>query len=94
MGDYRLTPQMVRDKQFHTTRLRPGYDEEDVDGFLDLVESEISLLIRERHDARAELERMRRILPKDVRLDELSSRVVELYRVMWGAPHPNAGETL
>lgn len=79
MSDYRLTPQMVRDKQFHTTRLRPGYDDVEIDEFLDLVESEISLLIRERSDARAELEKLRRILPKDLPLDELSSRVAELY---------------
>ena len=34
-----LTPADVRNKQFSTTRLRPGYDEEEVDAFLDeLVE--------------------------------------------------------
>ncbi|MGH3392465.1 MAG: DivIVA domain-containing protein [Actinomadura sp.] len=93
MSDYRLTPQMVRDKQFHTTRLRPGYDEVEVDEFLDLVESEVSLLIRERGDARAELDKLRRVLPKDLALDASSARVGELYRVMWGAPHPDAGET-
>ena len=30
-----LTPADVRNKQFSTTRLRPGYDEEEVDAFLD-----------------------------------------------------------
>ena len=33
-----LTPADVRNKQFSTTRLRPGYDEEEVDAFLDEVE--------------------------------------------------------
>jgi len=32
-----LTPADVRNKQFSTTRLRPGYDEEEVDAFLDEV---------------------------------------------------------
>jgi DivIVA domain-containing protein len=91
MNDYRLTPEGVRAKQFHTTTLRPGYDETDVDGFLDLVESEIALLIREREDARAALEELRRILPKDQTLDELTSKVAALYRVIWGEPHREAG---
>src|SRR5690348_343647 len=34
-----LTPEDVRNKQFSTTRLRPGYDEEEVDDFLDQVEA-------------------------------------------------------
>ena len=34
-----LTPADVRNKQFSTTRLRPGYDEEEVDAFLDEVEA-------------------------------------------------------
>ena len=41
-----LTPADVRNKQFSTTRLRPGYDEEEVDAFLDEVESELDRLIR------------------------------------------------
>src|SRR2546429_430730 len=36
-----LTPADVRNKQFSTTRLRPGYDEEEVDAFLDEVEVEL-----------------------------------------------------
>lgn len=91
MSDYRLTPEGVRAKQFPTTLLRPGYDETDVDAFLDLVESEIALLIREREDARATLEELRRILPKDQTLDELTSRVAALYRAVWEEPHPEAG---
>ena len=33
-----LTPADVRNKQFSTTRLRPGYDEEEVDAFLSGLE--------------------------------------------------------
>jgi DivIVA domain-containing protein len=33
-----LTPDEIRDKRFSTTRLRPGYDEEEVDAFLDEAE--------------------------------------------------------
>ena len=33
-----LTPAAVRHVQFSTTRLRPGYDEEEVDAFLDMAE--------------------------------------------------------
>jgi len=39
-----LTPADVRNKQFSTTRLRPGYDEEEVDAFLDEVEVELDRL--------------------------------------------------
>jgi DivIVA domain-containing protein len=50
-----LTPADVRNKQFSTTRLRPGYDEEEVDAFLDEVESELDRLIQENEDLRAKL---------------------------------------
>jgi DivIVA domain-containing protein len=40
-----LTPADVRNKQFSTTRLRPGYVEEEVDTFLDEVETELEKLI-------------------------------------------------
>jgi len=42
-----LTPADVRNKQFSTTRLRPGYDEEEVDAFLDEVEAELDRLIQQ-----------------------------------------------
>ena len=45
----------VRNKQFSTTRLRPGYDEEEVDAFLDEVESELDRLIQENEELRAKL---------------------------------------
>jgi DivIVA domain-containing protein len=50
-----LTPADVRNKQFSTTRLRPGYDEEEVDAFLDEVEGELDRLIQENEELRAKL---------------------------------------
>src|SRR6266516_300792 len=50
-----LTPADVRNKQFSTTRLRPGYDEEEVDAFLDDVEVELDRLIQENEELRAKL---------------------------------------
>ncbi|MFD8396512.1 DivIVA domain-containing protein [Streptomyces sp. NPDC059680] len=50
-----LTPEDVRKKQFTTTRLREGYDEEEVDAFLDKVEAELTRLVRENEDLRAKL---------------------------------------
>jgi DivIVA domain-containing protein len=50
-----LTPEDVRNKQFTTVRLREGYDEEEVDAFLDEVEAELTRLIRENDELRAKL---------------------------------------
>jgi len=50
-----LTPADVRNKQFNTTRLRPGYDEDEVDAFLDEVVLELDRLIRENEELRAQL---------------------------------------
>lgn len=50
-----LTPAEVRNKQFNTTRLRPGYDEEEVDSFLDEVEAELDRLITENDELRRRL---------------------------------------
>src|SRR5437899_8858673 len=50
-----LTPADVRNKQFSTTKLRPGYDEEEVDAFLDEVEAELDRLIQENEELRAKL---------------------------------------
>jgi DivIVA domain-containing protein len=50
-----LTPADVRNKQFSTTRLRPGYDEEEVDAFLDEVETELDRLLQENEELRAKL---------------------------------------
>src|SRR5215470_9158504 len=50
-----LTPADVRNKQFSTTRLRPGYDEEEADAFLDEVEVALDRLIQENEELRAKL---------------------------------------
>lgn len=58
-GNVRLTAEAVRSTGLVTSRLRPGYVEEEVDAFLDRVEQEIALLTRERDEARAEIARLR-----------------------------------
>jgi DivIVA domain-containing protein len=40
-----VTPADIRNKQFGTTRLRPGYEEEEVDALLGKAEEQVSLLI-------------------------------------------------
>src|ERR1700688_4218619 len=55
-----LSPADVRNKQFSTTRLRPGYDEEEVDAFLDEVEVELDRLIQENEELRAKRAESRR----------------------------------
>jgi DivIVA domain-containing protein len=50
-----LMPADVRNKHFSTTRLRPGYDEEEVDGFLDEIEAELDRLIQENEELRGKL---------------------------------------
>jgi DivIVA domain-containing protein len=39
-----LTPADIRNKKFHTVRLRPGYNEEDVDALLDRIEATLVAL--------------------------------------------------
>ena len=50
-----LDPEDVRNKQFTTVRLREGYDEDEVDAFLDEVEAELTRLLRENDELRAKL---------------------------------------
>jgi DivIVA domain-containing protein len=50
-----LMPADVRNKHFSTTRLRPGYDEEEVDAFLDEIEAELDRLIQENEELRGKL---------------------------------------
>lgn len=45
-----LTPQDVRDKLFTSTRFSKGYDEDEVDAFLDQVEAELTRLTGENED--------------------------------------------
>jgi len=48
-----LTPDEIRKKQFSTTRLRPGYDEEEVDAFLDEAESRLAAQVSARREVTA-----------------------------------------
>ena len=50
-----LTPQQVHDKQFNTVKMRTGYDMDEVDSFLDDVESALGSLMVENDDLRAQL---------------------------------------
>lgn len=50
-----LTPEDVQDKQFATVRLKEGYDMEEVDDFLDEVQSELERLHRENDELRDKL---------------------------------------
>ncbi|MBR8744565.1 DivIVA domain-containing protein [Nocardiopsis sp. MG754419] len=44
MGTMPLTPADIRNKKFHTVRLRQGYHEEDVDALLDRIEATLVAL--------------------------------------------------
>lgn len=50
-----LTPADVRNTKFTVTRRRPGYDQREVDTFLNRTEAELSRLIRENEELRAQL---------------------------------------
>jgi DivIVA domain-containing protein len=50
-----LTPENVRRIVFKTTRLRPGYDEREVDAALDDAQVVIGVLIQENDELRARL---------------------------------------
>src|SRR3954469_2310209 len=47
-----LTPEDVQNKRFSTVRFKEGYDEEEVDAFLDEVEAELRRLLGENTDLR------------------------------------------
>lgn len=51
-----LSPQEVASKVFGPTRMRRGYDENEVDAFLDVVEAELTRLTTENERLRRELE--------------------------------------
>jgi DivIVA domain-containing protein len=57
-----LTPEDVANKQFTSTRLKPGYDETEVDEFLDEVEAELTRLYRENDELRSKLAAAQRSL--------------------------------
>ena len=50
-----LPPEEVQNKEFTTVRLREGYDMQEVDDFLDEVETELSRLYRENDELREKL---------------------------------------
>src|SRR6059058_432873 len=47
-----LTPEDVQNKRFTTVRFKEGYDEEEVDAFLDEVEAELRRLLGENDELR------------------------------------------
>src|SRR3954467_12390451 len=47
-----LTPEDVQNKRFSTVRFKEGYDEEEVDAFLDDVEAELRRLLGENEQLR------------------------------------------
>jgi DivIVA domain-containing protein len=55
-----LTPQDVQNKVFSPTRFRTGYNEDEVDTFLDEVEAELTRLLDENSDLRRQLDESRR----------------------------------
>ncbi|MER6001841.1 DivIVA domain-containing protein [Nonomuraea sp. NPDC051941] len=84
-----LTPADVRNKQFSTTRLRPGYDEEEVDAFLDEVEAELDRLIQENEELRAKLaECLRGKVPGGMNMPMASAPVQEQPKPEMMAPPP------
>jgi DivIVA domain-containing protein len=54
-----LTPQEVASKVFGPTRMRRGYDENEVDAFLDQVEAELTRLLGDNDKLRQENEQLR-----------------------------------
>jgi DivIVA domain-containing protein len=81
-----LTPADVRNKQFSTTRLRPGYDEEEVDAFLDEVEAELDRLIQENEELRAKLAEVLRGGGKPAGIPALSSPLSDPKDMMMPEP--------
>lgn len=69
-----LTPSDIRNVQFTTTRMKSGYDMDEVDSFLDLVEGELGVLISQTQAARDSEAVLR------AQCDQLIGRVGELER--------------
>jgi DivIVA domain-containing protein len=53
-----LTPEDVRNKQFSTVRMKEGYNEDEVDAFLDEVEAELTRLHRENDELKAKVSQL------------------------------------
>lgn len=58
-----VTPEDVMNRQFSTTRLRPGYDEQEVEAFLDEVGAELGRLRHENGELESKLARTQRNAP-------------------------------
>ena len=50
-----LTPEQILNKHFQTTQFRKGYDERDVDDFLDVIVAEMRSLVAQRDDFKQQL---------------------------------------
>lgn len=50
-----LTPADIRNAVFATTRFSPGYDEQEVDAFLDLICADLDYMLTENETLRARL---------------------------------------
>jgi DivIVA domain-containing protein len=72
-----LTPQEVASKVFGPTRMRRGYDENEVDAFLDSVEAELTRLTTENERLRAELKLAGRPVPEAEPVEAKPATVVE-----------------
>ena len=72
-----LTPEDVKNKQFTTVRFKEGYDLDEVDNFLDDIESAMTALVKEKNDLAAT---SRGEVPDSVKneISELSAKSDEL----------------
>ena len=78
-----LTPADIRSVQFSTTRMKSGYDMDEVDAFLDKVEAELGALISQTQAARDSEAVLR------AQCDQLVGRVSELERRLTEASSMN-----
>ncbi|MHB8340545.1 MAG: DivIVA domain-containing protein, partial [Mycobacteriales bacterium] len=60
-----LTPQDVHAKLFTSVRFAKGYDEDEVDAFLDEIEAELTRLLADNEDLRRQLVAARAAAPED-----------------------------
>ena len=70
-----LTPADMRNKQFSTTRYRPGYNQQDIDAFLRRIEDQLDMLIQENEGLRGGNipQPARHMSPADVRNKQFSA---------------------
>ena len=75
-----LTPEDVVNKRFQPTKFREGYDQDEVDDFLDEIVIELRRLYQENEDLR------RRLLAADGRIAELQRSGADLPGQLVSAP--------